>query len=294
MKMKIVACLLSLVPLYAQADTLERVRASNTLTLGYLPDFAPFSAQSGDQPTGYAIDLCDKIAGQVKTTLNLAQLQVRYHPVRMADEISAVSRGQVDVLCTPTVATLERRQQVSFSVPVYTAGLTAVVRQDAPETLLNVLSGQQAHSGPTWRATLNRGLTNQTFAVVSGAVSEQWVRQQLRSLGVIATVITVENNLAGLEAVAQGKANAFFSERMVLKNLLAGQGDGAPLRLLEHIYEYAPVSMVLPRSDEAFRLLVDTVLSQMYRSGEIEQAYGRYLGGTTETIRKLFKLYALP
>ncbi|MNJ05959.1 Glutamate/aspartate periplasmic-binding protein precursor [compost metagenome] len=294
MKMKIVACLLSLLPLYLHADTLERVRASNTLTLGYLPDFAPFSTQNGDQPRGYAIDLCARIAGQVKTTLNLAQLQVRYQPVAMADEITAVRNGQVDILCTPTVATLERRQQVSFSVPVYTAGLTAVVRQDAPEALLNVLSGQQAHSGPTWRATLNRGLTNQTFAVVSGAVSEQWVRQQLRSLGVIATVITVESNLAGLDAVAQGKANAFFSERMVLNNLLAGQDDGTALRLLEHIYEYAPVSMVLPRSDEELRLLVDTVLSQMYRSGEIEQAYGTYLGGTTETIRKLFKLYALP
>ncbi|MNF98064.1 hypothetical protein D3C84_809120 [compost metagenome] len=52
--------------------------------------------------------------------------------------------------------------------------------------------------------------------------------------------------------------------------------------------------MVLPRGDEDFRLLVDSVISGMYRSGEIEQAYGVYLGGASEGARRLFKLYAVP
>lgn len=288
------ACALALLPILAQADLLEQVRARNTLTLGYLPDFAPFSAQQGDTAKGYAIDLCQKVAEHVKATLALPDLQVRYQPVALADEIKAVSSGQVDLLCTPTVATLERRKSVSFSIPVYTAGVTAVVRKDAPAPLLNVLNGKPANEGPTWRATLNRGLTNQTFAVVAGGVTEQWVRQQLQTLGVIATVIAVPSNEAGIEAVAQGKAHAFFSARMLLKNLLAQHTDDEGLMLVERIYEYAPVSMVLPRDDEDFRLLVDTVISEMYRSGEIEQAYGKYLGGTSKSIKKMFKLYALP
>ena len=52
--------------------------------------------------------------------------------------------------------------------------------------------------------------------------------------------------------------------------------------------------MAVPRDDEDFRLLVDTTLSEMYRSGEIEQAYDKYLEGANETTRKLFKVYALP
>ncbi|MFQ6573860.1 amino acid ABC transporter substrate-binding protein [Pseudomonas sp. UM16] len=290
----LLACVFGLLPLLAHGDTLERVHTSNSLTLGYLADFAPFSVQRGDQAQGYAIDVCQKVAEQVKATLSQPALQVRYVPVNLVDEISAVSSGRVDILCTPTVASLERRKQVSFSVPVYTAGVAAVVRKDAAPALLKVLNGKQAHNGPTWRATLNHGLANQTFAVVSGGVTEQWVRQQLRTLGVIATVLTVEGNPAGLAAVAQGRADAFFSERMLLKNLLARPESDSSLRLLERIYEYAPVSMVLPRADEDFRLLVDSVISAMYRSGEIEQAYGTYLGGATERDRRLFKLYAMP
>jgi len=286
--------LLSLVPLLADASTLERVRANNTFTLGYLPNFAPFSAQAGDKANGYAIDLCLKIADKVKTELGLSGLQIRYQPVTANDEMKAVSSGQVDILCTPTPPTLERRKAVSYSVPIYTAGLSAVVRREAPETLLNVLNGKVAHTGPTWRATINHGLVNQTFAATAGGVTEAWIRQQMQLLGVVATLVTVENTDAGLKLVAEGKADVFFAERMMLTNLLSTDHYAGKLVLLERIFEYAPTAMALDRDDENFRLLVDTTLSEMYRSGEIEQAYDHYLGGASDAARKLFKVYAIP
>ena len=291
---KTIALLFACLPLLAGANTLERVRSSNTLTLGYLPDFAPFSVKVGDKVQGYAIGLCDKIADKVKAELGLPELQVSYQPVTAADEISAVSSGKIDLLCTPTPPTLERRKTVSYSVPIYTAGLSAVVHQDAPATLLDVLNGKIAHTGPTWRATVNRGLANQTYVTTAGGVSEAWIRSQMRLLGVVATLITVNTTAEGLELVAKGKADAMFSERMMLRNLLDSRYPTGNLVLLERIFEYAPTAMAVPRDDEDFRLLVDTTLSEMYRSGEIEQAYDKYLGGASDTARKLFKVYALP
>lgn len=287
-------CLFTMVPVLAGANTLERLRASNTFTLGYLPDFAPFTVQAGDKASGYAIELCLKVADKIKTELGLPALQVRYRPVSINDEMNAVSSGEIDILCTPTPPTLERRKRVSFSVPIYTAGLSAVVRQEAPEALLNVLNGKVAHTGPTWRATINHGLANQTYAATAGGVTEAWIRQQMRLLGVVATLVTVENTEAGLKLVAEGKADAFFAERMMLKNLLANHYSAGNLVLLDRIFEYSPTSMAVDRDDEDFRLLVDTALSEMYRSGEIEQAYDTYLEGITDTDKKLFKVYAIP
>ncbi|CRL52522.1 amino acid ABC transporter substrate-binding protein [Pseudomonas sp. SIMBA_041] len=291
---KTIALLFACLPLLASANTLERVRSSNTLTLGYLPDFAPFSVKVGDKVQGYAISLCDKIANKVKAELGLPELQVSYLPVTVVDGISAVSSGKVDLLCTPTPPTLERRKTVSYSVPIYTAGLSAVVHQDAPATLLDVLNGKVAHTGPTWRATVNHGLSNQTYVTTTGGVSEAWIRQQMRLLGVVATLITVNTTAEGLELVAKGKADAMFSERMMLRNLLDSRYPTGNLVLLERIFEYAPTAMAVPRDDEDFRLLVDTTLSEMYRSGEIEQAYDKYLEGASDTTKKLFKVYALP
>lgn len=33
---------------------------------------------------------------------------------------------------------------------------------------------------------------------------------------------------------------------------------------------------------------------KMYRSGEIEQAFDKYLEGASDTAKKLFKVYAIP
>ena len=285
------ACLLAMAPVIASASTLERVRASNTLTLGYMANLAPFSVQAGDSAQGYAIDLCLKVADKLKSELGLPTLQVRYQPMTIDDEMLAVSSGKVDILCTPTPPTLKRRQRVSYSIPIYTAGLS---RQDAAESLLNVLNGKVARTGPTWRATVNHGLSNQTYATTAGGISEAWIRQQMQLLGVVSNLVTVPDTAAGLKLVAEGKADAFFAERMLLSNLLANQPATSNLILLDRVFEYSPTAMALARDDEDFRLLVDTALSEMYRSGEIEQAYARHLGGVGEMAKKLFKVYAIP
>ena len=287
-------CPLSLVPVVAGADTLERVRNSHSVVLGYVPDFAPFSAKAGDKASGYAIDLCQDIFNTIKTELNLPSLQVRYQPVQLGDEISAVSTGKVDILCTPTPVTLERRKTVSYSIPVYTAGLSAVVNKNAPNSLLKVLKGDVAKTGPTWRTDINRALANMTYATIAGGVTEQWINQQMRSLGVVATLVTVHDTAAGLKRVAEGKADVFFAERTMLKHDLADKYATGNLVLLDRIFEYSTTSMMVDRDDENFRLLVDSALSEMYRTGAIEQAYDKHLGGVSDTSRMLFKLYALP
>ena len=290
----LLVCILALLPIMVHGNTLERIRASHAITLGYLPDFVPFSDQAADKASGYAIDLCLKIAEKVKTDLNLPELKVQYQPVSLKDEMNAVSSGKIDILCTPTPPTLARRKIVSYSVPIYTAGLSAVVRQNASDALLNVLGGKVAHTGPTWRATVNLGLSNQTYAAIAGGVTETWIHQQMRLLGVVATLLTVENADAGLNLVANGKADAFFAERMMLKHLLTSNYPSGNLVLLERIFEYAPTAMAVDREDEDFRLLVDTALSEMYRSGDIERAFEKYLGGAGDSAKKLFKIYAIP
>lgn len=289
----LLAGLFALLPMLAGADTLERVRTSNTFTLGYVPDLAPFSSEEGGKVGGYAIDLCLKIADGLKTGLGLADMQVRYQALTIEQALGAISSGAVDILCTPSPETLERRKSVSYSQPVYTAGLSVVVRKNAPPGLVNALNGEAVHSGPTWRATINQGLANHTFATLQGGVTEDWVRDKLRRLGVIATLVVVDSHAQGVQRVAEGKVDAFFAERMLLQSNVQQQAADE-LMVLDRIFEIAPVSMALERDDEDFRLLVDTVLSDLYRSGELEQLYTNYFGEPGEMAKILSRVYALP
>ncbi|MNJ55736.1 Bacterial extracellular solute-binding protein, family 3 [compost metagenome] len=177
---------------------------------------------------------------------------------------------------------------------MYTAGLSVVVRKDAAPALVRVLNGEAVHTGPTWRATINQGLANHTYATLEGGVTEGWIRDRMRKLGVIANLVTVDSHEEGLQLVAERKADAFFGERMLLQSDLQKGGAAEQMRVLDTIFAFAPVALALERSDEDFRLLVDTVISQLYHSGEIEQLHRKYLGELREGAQLLFPVYALP
>src|SRR5262245_29478962 len=113
--------------------TLDKIKESGHLRLGYLAGARPFtSAGANGAVEGYGAALCDEIATRLKAQLAQPQLTVEWVPVTMDNRYSLVMRGDVDVLCTPTVPTLERRRAVAFSIPTFASGIRAVVRADAP------------------------------------------------------------------------------------------------------------------------------------------------------------------
>lgn len=291
---RVAVLLAAMLPLLAPAQTLERIRASGTLTLGYLPDIPPFSITEGEGASGYGIDLCQSVAAQLRTQPGLAQMKVRFVQLTPDKALDAVHEGGVDLLCSPTVETLKLRQRLDFSLPVYTAGLGVVVRKDAPPFLLKALNGEVEQSGPTWRATLNRGLAAYSFAVQGGSAVETWAHERMRLLKVLVTLRSVANPAEGVGQVAGGKVDAFFADQMTLRSLVARDGANANLMVLDRRFEFAPVALAMARGDEDFRLQVDTALSQAYRSGAIEALYGKYFGVPSELDRTLFKVYSRP
>ena len=126
----------------ASAATLDRVRQTGKLMLGYRDDARPFSYKGGDgQVTGYTVSLCQKVAEQVKAELGLTELAIEWVPVTVEDRFTAVAQGKIDLLCGSSTETLERRKQVSFSLPIFPSGTAALLRADAPVPLQDVLCG---------------------------------------------------------------------------------------------------------------------------------------------------------
>ncbi|HSX70571.1 MAG TPA: amino acid ABC transporter substrate-binding protein [Pseudomonas sp.] len=290
--MCMLAALLLAQPLAAQ--TLERIRSSNGLNLGYLADLAPFSSEQGERPAGYGIELCQRVAEGVKRELGLAELQVRYRLLAHDEVLEALQTGRVDLLCSGLAETLGRRESLNFSLPIYPAGRGVVVRSDASPSLVAALNGQARQSGPQWRAAINRGLTRQRFAVIGDSVTEHWVRDKLRLSGVQASVMPVSGFAEGVAVVAEDKADAFFADRVVLQNQVALSHAASDLQVLDRLFDLEPFALAMARGDDDFRLLVDRELSKVYRTGEIEPLYRRYFGEPSAQVRLLFQAYSRP
>ena len=87
------------------AATLDHIKQTSTITLGYRADARPFSFRDdANAPAGYSVELCKKIADQVKSDLGLSDLTVTWVPVTLEDRFSAVAEGKVDLLCAGKLA----------------------------------------------------------------------------------------------------------------------------------------------------------------------------------------------
>src|SRR5688572_2364702 len=200
----------------AVADRLDAIRAAGKLVLGYQPDARPFSYKdAAGTPAGFSVTLCQKVAEEIKTELNLLSLAVEWSAVPIDDRTPALQQGKIDLLCGPDPVTLSRREDVSFSIPIFASGVGAIVRSDSSAALREVLEGRPA-TGPVWRGSPARILQKKTFAVVKGTTSEAWMAERLQAFQLDASVVPVENYLAGIEAVTNGQADVFFGDRAII------------------------------------------------------------------------------
>jgi len=278
----------------AAAGTLDRIRQAGKIELGFRDDARPFSYKDeSGKAAGYSIALCEKIADDVKTELGLSSLTVDWVPVTLEGRFQDVQQGKVDLLCGADTATLTRRKDVSFSIPIFPSGIGAILRADAPAQLREVLAGRPS-SGPIWRGSPARILEKKTFSVVTGTTSAIWLADRMNAFHIDATVAPVDSYRAGIQQVLDRKSDVFFGDRPILYDAVEGGPAAADLTVLDRLFTYEPLALALARDDEDFRLVVDRSLSKLFRSGQFKDVYVKWFGEPDDSTAIFFGLSALP
>ncbi len=277
----------------AESQTLDRIRETGKLRVGYRADAKPFSYDGKPGgAAGYSVELCQRVAKKLQADLSLPKLEVETVLVGNNERFLAVKRGRIDLLCGASTVTLRRREDVSFSIPVFLGGIAALVRKDAPARLRAALAGEE----PPFRGreALGQALRGRTITVRLGTTAETWVDDELVSLGVTAKVTPVGLHGDAIKAIAAGNADVLFGDRAILLDEAQRSPRGKDLTVLTRYFTYEAISLALERGDEDFRLLVDRTLSKLYRSGEINAIYANYFGEPSEVMLGLFSRAALP
>lgn len=264
----------------AASPTLDRIKATGTITFGYRDAAAPFSAkQRNGAVRGYSVELCEKVAAAVGRTLGLPNLKVVWKPVDSEARITDVVERRIDAECGSTTITLSRMERVDFSLPIFVDGGSALVK-----------AGREA-------PTSISGLAGKRVAVMPATTTEAALRKALSVTGVAATLVTVKDPADGLAQLLAGQVDAYASDRLLLVRLAADSGKGDALTLLDSDFSFEPYALVLPRDDPDFRLIVNRTLVGLYKSGEIDPIFIRWLGSygsPSALLNAMFYLNALP
>ena len=280
----------------ASAQTLERIRETGHIKLGYFADARPFSYETeGAAPQGYTITLCEHIAAQVKSELSMPGLTVDWKQVQPDRALEQVSQGNIDILCAPVSVTIEKRRNVSFSLPIFAAGNRAVIRTNASPQLRNVLT-QQASNRPVWRGSpAATVLTGTKVGVAEGTTSEQWLKERIGMLQIDAKLVPVDDYRAGIQRLAAGELDMFFGERTVVLGVLSTMDRSAreSVEILDRLFTHEPIALALARNNDDFRAVVDSALSRLYASEQFPSLYTKCCGELNEEMRSFFSWNAL-
>jgi len=250
---------------------LKKIVDTKTITIAHRTDATPFSfTDDAKQVGGFSIDLCKRVVNSIERQLGVQGLQVKWLPVTVNNRFDAVAKGQADMECGASTVTLSRLKQVDFSSYIYIESTGLLTKAAAGLRSFADLSGKK-------------------IAVVAGTTNERAIKEQMGRRLVNATVLPFKTRDQAFAALDEGKADAFASDKLLLVGVGSKAKDPASLYLLPDELSFEPYGIVLPRGDSAFRLAVNTGLSQIYSSGEIITIFGRWFAafGEPGTITKV-------
>ena len=257
----LIACLLPPLAAVAQGSgRLDRIKAARTITIAFAEDAAPFSFREGGQPAGYSVDLCQRVVAGIKAQLKLEELKVNWVGASTPERLKLVAAGKADLECGITTHTLRRQETVDFSLPVFVDGGGVLVPKGSPIVGMPGLDGRKV-------------------AVVRGTTTAGHLEAALKKRSATAQVVPTENRADAMAMLDRGEVDAYAGDRGVL----IGQAMTTKTRtpewtLLDLQFSYEPYAFAMPRGDPALRLAVNRALAGIYRSRQIEDVYGRWLG----------------
>lgn len=244
-----------------RSGTLEKIKATKTIALGYRDSSIPFSyVGPTKEPMGYSVDLCHRVVEDLRRDLALPDLQPKWMPVRVETRVRALVDGTIDLECGSTTNTLSRQERVDFSLTTFITGAS-----------LLTLAG----SGVSDRLGAIR------IAVIPGTTTEQMVKSVMSSMGATADaakLVAVKDHADGLAAVVDRRADVYATDRAILMGLVMSASNPRQFALLDRYLSYEPYALMLRRGDPEFRLAVNRTLARLYRSGQVVDIYRRWFG----------------
>ncbi|MBO9122936.1 amino acid ABC transporter substrate-binding protein [Rhizobium sp. 16-488-2a] len=262
----------SLSALTASAATLDGIIERGTVRIGYIDDEAPFSAaKAGAEPTGYAIDLCNRIADDIEH--QVPELKREYVQKTLANGFDAVKDGEVDLLCGAITVNLERREIVDFSQPIFLTGASALLRKDSPDYLQSFFFDKPAVSAVSQRAASPSVIGARANSTTGAALHDAMKGQASKTT--IADFATHED---GLKALEDHKIDAYIGDQVLLTSLATRARDPSLLEVGNRLFTHEPYAIALPRNDADFRLLADRALTDFYLSDDFLSVLDTYFG----------------
>jgi len=266
-------------PLHALPDTLAAIKAARQIDVAFSGDSLPFSlVGEGNRPAGYSIDLCKRVIAHLGRVVGVPDLKVNWLVGTAAERVDMVASGKAQLDCANTTASRTRMKSVDFSSLVFLDGGGIMVKSAASIQKFTDLAGKR-------------------IGVIAGTTTEARLDAMLAQKLINAKVTRLKDGNEGVAMLESDSLDAFASDKIKLIGLAVQAKHPEELAMMQEDLSIEPIAFGLPRNDSAFRLEVNTALTQVYLGGEINAIFTQWfgtLGRPSGLLAAMYLLNSLP
>lgn len=242
----------------AGADTLEKVKQSGVFTIGHRDASIPLSYYDDkQQPIGYSMEICQRVADAIKTELKLPKLEVKYQLVTSANRIPLLANGTVDIECGSTTNNADRQKQVSYLPTTFVTANRIVYKKSSGVKKLADLKGMTLVS--------TAGTTN---------IKQVTELNAAQNLGI--NVVSANGHAESFLMVETGRAAAFAMDDILLAGLVANSKNPSDYEISTEALSVEPYGIMIRKDDPKFKKMADGVVAQLMSSGELTKIYDKW------------------
>jgi glutamate/aspartate transport system substrate-binding protein len=241
-----------------QADTLAKVKESGVFTIGHRDASIPLSYYDDkQQPIGYSVEICQRVADAVKKELKNPKLQIKYQLVTSANRIPLLANGTVDIECGSTTNNAERQKQVSYLPTTFVTANRIMYKKGSGISVLADLKGK-------------------TLVSTAGTTNIKQVTQINADKNLGVNITSANGHSESFLMVETGRAAAFAMDDILLAGLIATSKNPGQFEVSKEALSVEPYGIMVRKDDAKFEALAGGVVKGLMKSGEINKIYDKW------------------
>lgn len=259
---------------------LQRIDDAGRINIGHRESSVPFSYIGNDQqPVGYTIDICMHVVDSIEERLG-KELDINWVAVTPQTRIPLMANGTIDLECGSTTNNLTRQQQVDYAYITYITGTKLLTKKDSGIESVEDLSGN-------------------TIALAQGTTNERAVKEAIEARGIEdVDILSVADHDEGFLALRTDRVDAYSTDDILLYGLIQKARNPDDYAVVGDFLSYDPYAIMVPQNDSQFRLVVNSTLAELFRSGEIHDIYNEWFEPMgvpmSDLLRASVRIHSLP
>jgi glutamate/aspartate transport system substrate-binding protein len=240
------------------SPTLAAIKKANVVRLGYREASPPFSfLDQANRPIGYSLELCEAIVEEIGLEVDSPSLRIGYVKVTSETRIPALLKNEIDLECGSTTNNAERRRRVAFSPLMFVAGTRLMVPRAARVSGIADLRGK-------------------TIVVTRGTTNEQAIAAADKKLALGLKVVTGDDHEQSYQMLAEGRADAFATDDILLYGLIARHRAQDRFRVTGDLLSYEPYGIMYRRDEPQFAAVVDRTFGKLATNRDLVPLYEKW------------------